>query len=285
MGDWKKTFKVIKEGTKNKEIDSRNKFNELNGTEWIKFTKSWFIFDAKQSDLKEERNISKNTEHHPATFSPTLISEFIQFFTKKNQVVLDPFLGIGSTLVACDRTGRIGIGIELNKKYANLAKKRTKQKVIIGDAKDIDKLDIPLIDFCISSPPYWNVLERSTKDFKKKREKNGLDVKYSENKKDLGNIEDYNSFLEELYKIYEKIHHKLKNGGYVVIIIKNIKKKGEFYPLAWDLAKKLSGLYVLKDEKVWCQDHIALAPYGYPFAWVSNIVHHYCIILRKEEDN
>lgn len=265
-----------------KSVHPNNKINELNGTEWIKFTKSWFIFDAKQSDLKEERAISKDTEHHPATFSPTLISEFIRFFTKENEVVLDPFVGIGSTLVACDRTKRIGIGIELNEKYASLVQKRTKQKLIIGDARDIDKMDIPQIDFCISSPPYWDVLNRSTKDFRKEREKEGLDVKYSNKQKDLGNIGQYSLFLDELSNIYTKIYPKLKTGGYVVIIIKNIKKKGRFYPLAWDIAKKLSNLYSLKDEKIWCQDHIPLAPYGYPYAWVSNIVHHYCIILRKE---
>lgn len=269
--------------SKEKLVHPNNKINELNGTEWIKFTKSWFIFDAKQSDLKEERNISKDTEHHPATFSPTLISEFIRFFTKENEVVLDPFVGIGSTLVACDRTKRQGIGIELNEKYAGLVKKRTKQRFILGDARDIDKMNISHIDFCISSPPYWDVLRRSTKDFRKEREKEGLDVKYSDKQKDLGNIDQYEIFLDELSNIYTKIYPKLKTGGYVVIIIKNIKKKGKFYPLAWDIAKRLSNLYTLKDEKIWCQDHTSLAPYGYPYAWVSNIVHHYCIILRKED--
>jgi hypothetical protein len=61
-----------------------------------------------------------------------------------------------------------------------------------------------------------------------------------------------------------------------------VKKDGVLYPLAWDVAKKLSELYVLKDEKVWIQDKIGLAPYGYPYSWVSNILHHYCIILQKK---
>ena len=75
-----------------------NKLNDLTGKQWTKFTKSWFTFDAIASDLKEEKEITKkanlSTEDHPATYSPTLMSEFISFFTKENQTVFDPFAGI-----------------------------------------------------------------------------------------------------------------------------------------------------------------------------------------------
>lgn len=264
-------------------VSLKNKLNNLNGTEWIKFLCSFFIFNALPSDLKEER-LATNGESadHPATYSPTMMESFINFFTKEGQIVLDPFVGIGSTLVACDRTKREGIGIELNPKYAKIAAKRTKQNIIIDDAINIDKHDLPMIDYCISSPPYWDVLNRSTKDFKKNRDADNHDSKYSNDKKDLGNIDDYEDFLDALYKIYEKIYKLLKPGAYITIIIKNVKKKGKYYPLAWDLAKKLSTLYELKDEKIWIQDKVRLAPYGYPYAWVSNILHHYCLILRKE---
>ena len=73
----------------------------------------------------------------------------------------------------------------------------------------------------------------------------------------------------------------LKKGGYLTIIVKNIKKGGKIYPLAWDLAKKLD-FFTLKDEKIWCQDNVKLAPYGYGYSWVSNTVHNYCLIFKKE---
>lgn len=260
-----------------------NTLNDLNGTEWVKFLSSFFIFNALQSDLKEEREITGGkSKEHPATYSPTMIEGFIKFFTKKGQIVLDPFLGIGSTLVACDRTDRIGIGIELNEKYADIAKMRTKQRIINGNSAELSKMELPTIDYCISSPPYWNVLNRSTKDFKNKREKSDLDVNYSESTNDLGNISDYEQFIDALVNIYKEVYQVLKPKGYITIIIKNVKKEGKLYPLAWDLAKRLSELYVLKDEKIWAQDKVGLAPYGYPHAWVSNIIHHYCLILRKE---
>jgi len=264
-------------------VHPRNKLNDLTGKEWVLFTKSWILFNALHSDLKEERTVTKETAAHPATFSPTMISEFVRFFTKEGQTVLDPFAGIGSTLVACDRTGRKGIGIELSNKYAKIAKMRTKQRVIIGDARDISKMNIPSIDYSISSPPYWNILHRSTGDFKKRREKNDYDTKYSEEHADLGNIEDYDQFIEEIFKIYKQIYSILKNKGYITVIIKNVKKQGKLYPLAWDLAERLGKLYVLKDEKIWIQDKVRLAPYGYPYSWVSNIIHHYCLILQKDE--
>ena len=63
---------------------------------------------------KKNVKLLKDTESHPATYSPTMVSEFIRFLQKEGQNVLDPFAGIGSALVGCKRTGRIGYGIELN---------------------------------------------------------------------------------------------------------------------------------------------------------------------------
>jgi DNA modification methylase len=285
--DWQYLFPEMapKKKKSSDKVHPKNKLNDLTGKEWVKFSKSWLLFNALASDLKEERAVTKGqTTVHPATFSPTMISEFIRFFTKKSQTVLDPFVGIGSTLVACDRTGRRGVGIELNSKYAKIAKMRTKQQVIIDDARNISKMDLPPIDYSITSPPYWNVLHRSTGDFKERREKNNCDTKYSENLTDLGNIEDYDKFIEEILHIYKQIYDILRDKAYITIIIKNVKKQGKLYPLAWDLAERLGELYVLKDEKIWIQDKVRLAPYGYPYGWVSNIIHHYCLILQKTSD-
>ena len=264
-----------------------NKLNNLTGKEWTKFTCSWFIFNALHKDLKEEREVSGDSEDHPATYSPTMMELFINFFTKEKAKVLDPFLGIGSTLVACKRTGRIGYGIELNKKYYNIAIKRPpdfKDNIYNSDSRKIKEIKLPKIDFSISSPPYWDILNRSTHDFKKNRVGKKLDYKYSESNSDVGNIDDYELFLEELSKIYFGVFDVLKPGAYCIVIIKNVKKGGKFYPLAWDLAKKLSQKFILKDEKIWIQDKIGLAPYGYPYDWSSNILHHYCLILKKPHE-
>ena len=266
-----------------------NRLNNLTGKEWIKFQKSWFIVNPKPRQ--------KNLLFHPAKFPEELVENFIRFFTKEGQTVIDPMVGTGSTIISAMNTGRNAIGIELLEKYSNIAAERIQKtihdrksenhirkgtvKLYNGDARLLNGLDIKDIDYCITSPPYWNILHEKGFETQKKRKENNYDVYYSKDTKDVGNIEDYTFFLNELKDIYQKIHNILKKGGYLTIIVKNIKKGGKIYPLAWDLTKKLD-FFTLKDEKIWCQDNVKLAPYGYGYAWVSNTVHNYCLIFKKE---
>lgn len=107
-GDKKKLkVQVTRDSKKIKhKLHLNHKLNDLSGTDWIKFTRSWFIEDGKVSE------ITKEIESHPASFPPSMIKDFILFFTKTGEKVLDMFLGTRSTLVTCDMTGRIGVGIE-----------------------------------------------------------------------------------------------------------------------------------------------------------------------------
>ena len=104
-------------------VDKRNKLNNLNGKDWIKSTKSYWISEKCVDD--------KIALKHPAPIMVKDIIKLVSFFTKKKQIVLDPFNGTGTTLLACCRTGRKGIGIDLNKNYNDLAKKRLKINLII----------------------------------------------------------------------------------------------------------------------------------------------------------
>lgn len=278
----KKTIQTTLIPTKTGKVHPKNTLNDLDGKEWIKFLKSWFVFDALKSDLDEERKITKDTDDHPATFSPTMIGDFIKFFTKKGMTVLDPFAGIGSTLVACDRYDRLGYGLELNPKYVMIIKKRiSKQQTILkANASKISTLKLPEIDFCISSPPYWNMLHKIDTN-QQIRISKGLSTKYSDNKNDLGNIINYKEFMEKLTDIYFQIYNIMKPGKYMVIIVQNVIMKSVMNPFAWDLAIHLSKKFVLKKEKIWCQDHKNLYPFGYPTSWVSNTHHHYCLVFQK----
>jgi len=268
-----------------------NVLNNLTNKEWLRFQKSWFILNPHPRE--------ENVILHPAKFPEELVQGFIEFFTKRGQIVLDPMVGTGSTLVACASSGRSGIGIELLEKYALIAKERLRKivaqqiliddknteeiflKLIVGDARDMDKMDLPIVDYCITSPPYWDMLCEKGFETQMERKKKKLDVYYSNNPKDLGNIHDYEKFLDELEGIYKKVYDLLKPKGYFTVIVKNIKKKSRMYPLAWDIGKRLSKFFKLKDEKIWCQNDIKLAPYGYGRAWVSNTVHHYCLNFQK----
>ena len=62
--------------------------------------------------------------HHPACFPEKLVTNYLEFFTKKNSLILDPFLGSGTTLITARQTQRNTIGIELSQKYTKLYKER-----------------------------------------------------------------------------------------------------------------------------------------------------------------
>jgi len=271
----------------------RNKLNDLEPKDWLKFQKSWFIHNPTPR--------RKDVLQHPAKFPESMAQEFIEFFTKKGAVVLDPMVGTGSSVVAALRAERNSYGIELNPKYAALAEQIVEEEfqtqkenrqnitaqIITGDAANLPEIikthQIPQIDYVITSPPYWNILHAHGAETQRKRRSNKqLDVVYSDNPYDLGNIQDYNKFINQLVSIYAQVKPFLRKGAYLTIIVKNIKKKGKIYPLAWDLARELSQIYNLKDEKIWCQDNIRLFPYGMGNSWVSNVFHHYCLQFRNE---
>ena len=270
-----------------------NKLNDLPPKDWLKFQKSWFVHNPPPRQ--------KSVLRHPAKFPETLAMEFICFFTKPGQVVLDPMAGTGSTLVAALRSGRHSYGIELSPTYAEIARNiilDEKQKLgtmaeplrcelVIGDAAQVVEIakrhSLPSIDYVLTSPPYWNMLHaRGSATQRARRESVELDVTYSEDPHDLGNIVDYAELIERLTNIDTAMQPILCPGAYLSIIVKNVKKGGKVYPLAWDLASRLSQTYTLKDEKIWCQDNQRLAPYGLGNAWVSNTFHHYCLQLRNE---
>lgn len=274
--------------------NTKNKLNDLTGKEWIKFTKSWFIHRPPRRD--------KDEILHPAKFPETLAEEFIRFFTKEGGWVLDPFLGTGSTLVACHAVNRNGFGVELNHKYCSISRKRleklgsekvkTYQIAHLGDSMHLKEIltsynetKTITFDYCITSPPYWNQLKRNAIR-QQERITKGLDTKYSEVPSDIGNIDNYEAFLEAQANIFDVVFDVMKNRGYLTIITNNVYTEGRLYPLAFDTAISLTkrGVksWVLKDEKVWLQDDKALIALGVNSAWVGNRHHQYCLNFRKE---
>ena len=259
-------------------IDPRNKLNVLSGKEWIRFTKSWFIADGKPSDISHEIDL------HPASFPPSMIEEFIEFFTKPGEIVLDPFLGTGSTLVACENTARKGIGIELYPKYSKTAKSRTKFPVLEGDVRILlPTLEKQSFSLCITSPPYWRILKKKKDYNQQERLEKGLDLQYGQNPLDLGMIEEKEEFLNELVDIFTKIHELLLPQAYLIVFIQNIRDKGEMIPLAFELPLRLTKWYSFLGERIWLQNQKTLRPYGYPYSFVSNIHHHFALILKKRK--
>lgn len=210
-----------------------NRMNDLDPKEWIKFQKSWFVHNPPPR--------KKDVIRHPAKFPETLAQEFVEFFTKKGETVLDPMAGTGSTLIACLRSGRHSVGIELNPHYAEIAQsivneekqelgagaKGLRAEIITADAADATKLDLPRSNYILTSPPYWNMLHaRGAETQQKRRSSAQLDVVYSTDPADLGNIASYDEFLSRLVEIYRGLMAFLEPKAYVTIIVKTLRKAG-----------------------------------------------------------
>ncbi|MCR6722084.1 MAG: DNA methyltransferase [Chitinophagaceae bacterium] len=240
---------------------------------------------------------AKYEKMHPAPFSFTDITKLIRFFTKQNGKVLDPFVGVGSTIKACVELDREGFGVELSPKWCEITRQRLSaesnyeldnEHLICGDSRKLKEyFKKESFDFIVTSPPYWNILEK--KDHKaNKRVLNGHDTKYSESKEDLGNIESYDKFLDDLSKIFLNCYDLLRPGKYMCVIVSDFRHKSEFYPFHADLLNKLTDkkqkkYFQLKGIKVLIQNAKKLFPYGYPFSYVENIHHQYVLILQKQK--
>ncbi len=268
--------------------------NKLDGKDWVKATKSWFVVNPRPR-RKAQRN-------HPAKFPEELVSRFVRFFTQPGAWVIDPFGGIGSTSVACSQLERNSVGIELMPEFVQIGLETlkttsidTEHHLIVGDSTKIDSVlaehfgdDIPLFDFLITSPPYWNMLRKSrggNETVHKERETKGLKQYYSDSNLDLGNIDSYESYIEAVGRVLDGVHPFLSDGAYLAVVAQNMRDvDGIMRPIAWDLARRLSLTYELKQEQIWCQDNKRLGCWGFPTTYVSNVHHHYCLVLQKAKE-
>lgn len=283
-----------------KPVDPRNTLNDLNGSQWLPETKSFFY----QKGLGAKHPHAQIERQHPAPFSFQDISHLITFFTKKGMMVLDPFGGVGSTAKACELEGRICTSIELQEKWHDLAIERLETEVgegtsrkhifILGDTrKELKKLDTCSFDFMVTSPPYWSILNKKA-DYKVKKERlaNNLATNYSDNdENDLANIENYEEFLRILVDdVFLECGRLLRPKKYMGLVVSDFRNKSEFISFHSDLIQALNhrttadGYKItLQGVKVLLQNHKTLLPYGYPFAYVENIHHQYILIFRKDK--
>lgn len=277
--------------TPKERVPPRNQLNDLSAKEWLPETISVWNqrgLGAGHPDAQIERQ-------HPAPFSFTDVGRLIRFFTKTGEVVLDPFVGVGSTLKACALDGRNGIGVELNREFSKLAHRRldvevgnlfaksSKQTIIEGDAREIiQTIDAESVDFVVTSPPYWSILKKQDHKAKQERKAKNLETDYGDDPRDLGNIRDYNDFLEILVTILGECARALRKGRYMAVIVSDFREKSKYVMFHADLAAKLESRGLeMRGLKVLFQRHKKVYPYGYPFSYVPNIHNQFILILQK----
>ena len=254
--------------------------NLLDGKNWLK--NSFSIW----------RNIGKNNEekkiNHPAIFTERLINKLLDSYSCSEGVLIDPFAGSGTSLLCALNRGMSAIGFDIVSAYRDLFLNRAGHKChstssceyYIDDSHSLSNLiDSNSVDICITSPPYWDILNcRRTADGKEAEN-------YSNLPKDIGNIKDYDVFLQSLQDIFTQVNKVLKFEAYCIINIMDIRKKGIFYPLHSDVICLMHNIGLhLEDIIIWDRqdEYNNMRPLGFPYKFIINKVHEYILVFRKQ---
>lgn len=192
-------------------------------------------------------------------YPQSLVEEYLERFTLQNDLVLDPFMGFGTTLVVAEKMKRRAIGVEYDKERCDYVKSLLSDSnsdwIVCGDSRDISKLNLPQVDFCMTSPPYMG----------KAHTENPFTAYSTKGDGYLG-------YLRDLKSIYGQIASILKPDGYLVIEVSNLKHEdGSLTTLAFDIAREVSLVLDFQGEEiiVWEPTYA----YGYD--------HSYCLIFKN----
>jgi len=274
----------MSEDTISKAPRSTKRANELDGSEWTRFSISVW------KDIHKTPEESKY--HHPAMFPTMLTTRLIRCFAvPSDKKVLDPFMGSGSTLVSALSMGKEGIGFEINHEYIQLAEKRLAQKPLIGEflqpliyhdsATQIEqRLEPESVHLCITSPPYWDILsQKRTADYKEIRD-------YGDMESDLSKIGTYEGFLDGLVRVFRGVYNVLAKSKYCIVNVMDLRKKDKFYPFHCDLSARMQEIgFIWDDVIIWDRrnEYNNLRSLGYPYVFRINKIHEYLLIFKKPD--
>jgi DNA modification methylase len=259
--------------------DKRNKLNDLTGKEW-KFMSKSVVTRSYPPDL--QHNLRKL---HGGQKPPLLCADLIKTFTKKGEVVLDPLMGVGGTLLGAALCERRAIGIELNKKWIDIYKKVCQleglkiSKTFEGNCKNIlGKIDVNSVDFILTDVPYWNM-------DKVEKTRSGVAAKSNLSRFNTNKLQTKQEWLSDLAEIFNLCYKVLKYNKYLAIFIGDMYRGKEYHILSADLASEISRetRFILKANLVWYDVSKNLHVYGQPYAFIPSMIHQNILIFRKEE--
>lgn len=207
--------------------------NDINLNRWRDYedilTDSLWIFNKRDSS-------GKHSAQYWGNFIPQIPNQLLRRYTKKGEWVLDPFLGSGTTMLEAQRLGRNCVGIDLQKKAADVARKLVKEerdefnvsenvksKIFVGDSSNpaiIGKIKSSAADkvqFVMMHPPYWDI------------------IKFSEDENDLSNASSEKAFLSMFENVLDNTLDLLDSGRHFAVVIGDKYSKGEWIPLGFDL--------------------------------------------------
>ncbi len=255
-----------------------NHINCLDAKNWMKNQVAVWEFSYEKRDIRDK-------DIHPAVFPIGLPAKCIELFTHKGELILDPFSGIGTTLVAARDLQRNAVGFDLGKQYIKFTKERLAQPLLASKTQQIaicdDSINISnylnenTVSLSITSPPYANMLNRprenkslrgdmrNNKHYKKVQQ-------YSKDPRDLGTMEP-KKFTEALGEIYKRILPLHKPGAHCVINITDLWWENKRIPLHLYTIEAMENVgYKLRNTIIW--DRRNLVNGAGIFGWPSNYI-------------
>lgn len=272
-------------------VDPRNQLNDMTGAEWVFFLNS--LESTCYPTTGPEGYAHRIRRIHPSPKPPQLMARLIRFFTKQGEWVLDPFAGVGGTLLGCSLAGRNGVGIELDTRYINAYKEAcaetglAHQTLLAGDARNIKSLvpDSPeRYDFVLTDPPYGDLLSRARTGETLKKTGKAKATPFTDSRHDLGNLS-REEFLKTLQAIIADCRDLLKPRGHCVVFAKDMQPvDGSPNMLHAEIADRLARIPGLsfRGYRIWHDRTPRLYPFGYPYTFVANQLHQFILVFRRE---
>jgi DNA modification methylase len=200
-------------------------------------------------------------------------------YSEKGNLVLDPMVGAGTTVIEAKLLARNAIGLDINPKAVELTKAAlrfkhhppSEQQVLLGDARSLSFIKDNSIDLVLTHPPYMNI------------------IKYSDRKipGDLSNISSLPKFCDEIEKIAKELFRVLKPDKYCAILIGDTRKAKHFFPLAFHVMQRFFKVgFVLKEDIIKVQHHCKLTGYWRAKAKRDKfylIMHEHLFVFRKPD--
>ena len=255
-----------------------NHINCLTAKEWIQSQVGIWGFSYEKRDIRDK-------SIHPAVFPIALPIKCIKLFTHQGELVIDPFAGIGTTLLAAQDLNRNAVGFDLKKEYIDIAKSRiaqgsllnTTQQIPIGDdARNIPQyLQENTVALAVTSPPYSRFLDkpRLNKSMRGdlRNNKHYLTVQqYSQDPNDIGTLEPI-AFSKALGEIYRGILPLLRPKAHCVIDINDLWWENKRIPTHVYVVEALTNVgYELRNILIW--DRRNLVNRVGIFGWPNNYI-------------
>jgi DNA modification methylase len=202
----------------------------------------------------------------------TEVEFILNAYTKPGDAILDIFAGFGTTLLVSEEMGRIPFGIEYDKAKFEFIREHLsdsfKNNVFHGDCRQIEKMDIPPIDFLITSPPFCR--------------KEDCDAPLT----DYNSKGTYSEYLQGIHDIFKILRSIVKPNGYLVVEASNMKNREAqtVTTLAWDIGHEIAKSHTFLGEVIvaWNnnsdkEDEEGAYGYGYD--------HSYCLVYQNNLSN